>query len=59
MPYNSLPYLVNQPIPATYPPATRTPIIATNPMASNIVAHALLQPSEPPKDNVSLVRVEI
>jgi hypothetical protein len=40
MPYNSAPYSVNQPIPTTYLPATRTLMIGTNPMASNIYSYS-------------------
>jgi hypothetical protein len=53
-----MPYLVNQSIHVTYPPATRTPktpMIETNPMASNTATPLLLEISKP----VSLVRVEI
>jgi hypothetical protein len=55
MPYNSAPYLINQPIPTTYLPATRNLMIGTNPMASDIATPALLKP----KDNVFLIRAEI
>jgi hypothetical protein len=42
-----------------HPPANRTPMIGTNPMANNIATPVLWKPSKPPKDNVCLVRAKI